>query len=277
MNKVAIIEHTGLISIKLQKLILTLGVDEAEIINVRYLKMKALDHALEGVKVLFLDLEYPDLDVHGLINEIRSSSSLCNLPIIVLSAKMDAGILKQAISEGANDFILLPYQKNTVVSKLVHWLNIEQDIINDSDDEKIEKRFVEMKWNQAFEIGVESVDNEHKTIVENFEKLYQLMRQGTGHAYYKELIDFLEDYVNTHFSNEEAFQKSIKYPGFNEHVRAHSWFKNQVKLIAESVKDRSVENRDLIQINLFIRDWLTNHILIEDTKIGEYYKKSSSN
>lgn len=274
MNKVAIIEHTGLISIKLQKLILTLGVDEAEIINVKYLNIKGIDHMLEGVKVLFLDLDYPRLDVHGLINNIRNSKVHSQLPIIVLSAKMDVAILKLAISEGANDFILLPYQKNTVVSKLVHWLNIDQEIIHEEDDEKIEKRFIEMKWSEAFEIGVESVDQEHKSIVENFEKLYQLMRQGTGHAYYKELISFLENYVNDHFTHEEAFQKSINYPRFNEHVRAHSWFKSQVKLIAENVKNRSVEDKDLIQINLFIRDWLANHILVEDAKIGEYYNKT---
>ena len=127
-----------------------------------------------------------------------------------------------------------------------------------------------LKWCVDFEIGIEEIDNEHRKIIEQFEKLYSLMREGQGHEYYGELLVFLNAYIDEHFAHEEALQEKVDYPNFQMHKRIHDDFKIKINQLMDAHDPNDVKNKDLIELNLFIKDWLTNHILIEDKKLGNF-------
>ncbi len=57
------------------------------------------------------------------------------------------------------------------------------------DPDPLETSF---SWQSDFEIGIEEIDREHKTIIDSYEKLYLFMKSGRGHEYYNEMIEFLE-------------------------------------------------------------------------------------
>lgn len=128
-----------------------------------------------------------------------------------------------------------------------------------------------IEWKKEYEIGVESIDAEHKSIIDEFEKLYEKMRVGEGHQIYGELVAFLEDYVNTHLEHEEAYQREVAYTGYEAHKAKHDEF----RLIVEELKTNSldqVSNLELIRINQIMKDWLINHILEEDMAIGDFVR-----
>lgn len=129
---------------------------------------------------------------------------------------------------------------------------------------------------EGYEIGIESIDKEHKEMIDAFEELYNRMHKGQGHNYYNELLEFLDKYIDSHFQNEENLQEEIGYPDLEEHKKLHDSFKNTIKSIEEKHSDKEVTNRDLVEINLTIKEWLVNHILVEDKKIGEFANKNSS-
>lgn len=139
----------------------------------------------------------------------------------------------------------------------------------DINDFKKEGDFM-LIWNSDFEIGVEAIDEEHRGIIKQYEKLYLLMKEGKGHDHFQELLSFLETYIYDHFEHEEHLQQEIDFDRFTEHKGYHDEFKAQVKKIIKTHKNKVASNSDLININLFIKDWLINHILIEDKKIGAF-------
>lgn len=127
-----------------------------------------------------------------------------------------------------------------------------------------------LTWCKEYEIGVENIDNEHKDIIENFEKLYNLMSQGHGHEFFHELASFLENYVNVHFEHEEILQKELNYPEHEAHKKLHDDFKEHVSKIILQHTEHGITNNELIKLNLFIKDWIINHILVEDKKLGRF-------
>lgn len=131
-----------------------------------------------------------------------------------------------------------------------------------------------LKWSEDYKIGVLEIDNEHKEIITRFEKLYSLMREGSGHEYYSEILIFLDDYINTHFSHEESLQLKINYPDYEHHRSIHKAFSDAVVKMTKTKSNVPVTNDDLIKLNLFVKNWLLNHILIEDKKIGEFLKNT---
>lgn len=128
-----------------------------------------------------------------------------------------------------------------------------------------------IEWKQDLEIGIEEIDNEHRAIIETFQKLYEKMRTGEGHDLYDEIIAFLDDYVENHLAHEEAYQEEIKYDGFEEHKAKHDEFRHILKEIKED-KLEVVSNKELLKINKIMKDWLLHHILEEDMKIGDFAK-----
>lgn len=132
-----------------------------------------------------------------------------------------------------------------------------------------------IEWNESLAIGVEEIDEEHKGIIIKFEELYQKMRQGKGHEMYLEIIDFLEDYINTHLEHEEAYQQKINYPDFDAHKAKHDEFRKIVHEIKEETHEE-ISHKDLIEVNQLMKNWLINHIMEVDAKIGEFVKENEN-
>lgn len=135
-----------------------------------------------------------------------------------------------------------------------------------------------LTWCKDYEIGVEQIDQEHKDLIDHFEKLYTLMREGHGHEYFKELVYFLENYVQVHLEHEESFQREIAYVNLEAHTKLHDFFREKVERVKQLHPDYKISNEELIKLNLFIKDWLSHHILVEDKKIGDFVlKKKETN
>lgn len=130
-----------------------------------------------------------------------------------------------------------------------------------------------IQWNDDFKIGSEIIDAEHKSIIDEFEKLYSYMKDGSGHDYYNEFYKFLDEYVNTHLEHEELYQKEIDYPLCKKHKALHDVFRKKIISLKESTEGRDITNKDLIDISIFVRNWFVNHILVEDKKLGEYIQE----
>lgn len=129
-----------------------------------------------------------------------------------------------------------------------------------------------IEWNEKLLIGIEVIDQEHKEIIEEFNKLYQQMRQGKGHDYYRDMIDYLKNYVEKHLSHEEAYQDEIMYPDYEQHKALHDAFRNKVHELSQKNLD-SVSDKELIELNLFIKNWLLHHIMKVDIALGDFSRR----
>lgn len=124
-------------------------------------------------------------------------------------------------------------------------------------------------WDDRFKIGVEAVDRAHAKLFRITNKLFEISQDvSTNEAAYGEGIKYLEAYTMTHFSEEEAYMRSIRYSGYAEHKRIHDNFRN--KTLISLKRDLKLSGYSAPAIQRFVGimgNWLTEHIMLEDQAI----------
>ena len=131
----------------------------------------------------------------------------------------------------------------------------------------MEDTIQDIKWENKFNTGYKRVDDQHKELVNILNKLNLLvMNKDISKEDVAEelngIIKDMIDYVVYHFSTEEAIMKAIDYSGFKAHVVKHRNFTNKVLEEVNNYKDgKPIDIKELI---MFLRDWLFNHIVVED-------------
>lgn len=123
-------------------------------------------------------------------------------------------------------------------------------------------------WTDAIKIGVDTIDKDHQVLVS---MLNRLSRRSTNEANTDVDVDViigeLIDYTQYHFSREEAIMEVCGFPGFERHCDLHRKLIDDVKQRLKAWRnDRNQESLNLLR--KFLKDWLFNHILNEDTKIA---------
>ena len=281
MKKIYLVESLGFVAIKLQQLVKSNLKDvEFTVTDGKLLDVTNSDYVFGNADLIILDLDKSRQNLNDFVVSLKKSSITAHIPVLVISSNADYKTLRDAIGAGCQDFLLKPFSDSTLINKINKWLYKEASPMEAykksySKEAELEAN-VQMVWNDAFKTGIEEIDIEHKKIVDSYERLYGLMKEGKGHAYYEELISFLESYVKDHFEHEEAFQKRINYSGYEEHRELHRLFKLKVQTILDSHNSKDVSNLDLINISVFIKDLLLHHILIEDLKLSTYYNENIS-
>lgn len=124
-------------------------------------------------------------------------------------------------------------------------------------------------WDDKYKIGVEVVDKAHAKLFRITNKLFEISQDASvNQAAYGEGIKYLEAYTMTHFSEEEAYMRSIRYSGYAEHKRLHDNFRN--KTLVSLKRDLELSNYSSSAIQRFVGimgNWLTEHIMLEDQAI----------
>ena len=98
------------------------------------------------------------------------------------------------------------------------------------------------------------------------------MKNGEGSDYCRELLAYLNNYIHTHFKNEEEFLYNIKYDKNNEHKIQHDKFKDDIARIAVEFDKETIDVVSQVRFNLFVKNWWMHHILVEDKNYVDFYK-----
>ena len=67
-----------------------------------------------------------------------------------------------------------------------------------------------ISWREELAIGHETVDNQHRELLERFDSLLSACKAGEGKPELARLIDFLDQYVIHHFYEEEKLGSSAE-------------------------------------------------------------------
>lgn len=132
-------------------------------------------------------------------------------------------------------------------------------------------------WNDAYLVGVEQIDQQHKQLIGVLDDLLKCTHCGEDYSkpQCKQTMAFVKDYVVTHFTTEEMLLEKIGYPLLAEHRVMHDKFKTSVhELDLELMRaDYSYEKtREVISL---LTKWWIYHINKEDKKMVPYLKQSS--
>ncbi|QTA92127.1 bacteriohemerythrin [Desulfonema magnum] len=130
-----------------------------------------------------------------------------------------------------------------------------------------------IEWKKDFSVGVAVLDSHHRKLISLVNKLHDAMKNGKAKGVISGIISELDDYTKYHFREEEKLMEKIRYPGLNEHKKAHEYFTAAVKKYkAEADKGQAAFLS--VGISVLLTDWLKNHIGMMDKK---YQKDMNAN
>lgn len=119
-------------------------------------------------------------------------------------------------------------------------------------------------WNSKYELGIESIDSDHKNLVGIIDELIGALSEGKGKAITEPLLKKLSDYTISHFRREEFLLKSANYDDLESHMRQHQLFIEKIKEFQQ--KHKSGAEGVAIEMMKFLKEWLVNHIMVIDKK-----------
>lgn len=132
-------------------------------------------------------------------------------------------------------------------------------------------RLKKMRWNQQFSIGNSQVDEDHKTLIEIYNNLVDLIEKNGDREYFSIILSQMTDFVLKHFENEEEYMRKFNYPHFDEHKDKHDDYSYKVAMYnAELLGDNPPDPSEIIS---YIEKWWKTHILTNDARY-EKYKRS---
>ena len=128
-----------------------------------------------------------------------------------------------------------------------------------------------LQWKEEYEVGVVEIDEQHQKLIDIANRVYELMRNELALDKYDQIVEILQElkeYTVYHFHFEEGLMQKAKYKKRFSHKILHQNFLAQVEAVDLSAVDENQEAY-LIQIMDFIANWLIEHIVGEDKKVGQ--------
>ncbi len=117
-----------------------------------------------------------------------------------------------------------------------------------------------MTWSEDLALGVAQIDQQHRELFQWFEVVLAACRQGQGRSRLVELHEFLADYAERHFADEEALMRTKGYPLLDEHLAQHAKFRAQMASLSAILAVQGPSIALLVETNQKVMGWLVEHI-----------------
>lgn len=127
-------------------------------------------------------------------------------------------------------------------------------------------------WLPTYSVGHPKIDEQHKEIVNMVNRLHESILQNKVDEEVASVLKELISYTQYHFDEEENVMYELGYPHLKDHMRVHQELINRIG--GYLIKLRSGQKVSVFQLIGFLREWLMNHILVDDMKIKTYLENN---
>lgn len=121
-----------------------------------------------------------------------------------------------------------------------------------------------MKWVDDYSVQVDELDQQHQKLIELINLLHDEMRQGKGRESLGRILEKLIEYTRIHFATEEDWMARAGYAGLAAHREEHRALTRQVEDLQN--QHRAGSRTLSLDVMVFLKDWLVNHIQKTDQK-----------
>ncbi|MDR3322710.1 MAG: bacteriohemerythrin [Zoogloeaceae bacterium] len=128
-----------------------------------------------------------------------------------------------------------------------------------------------MPWSNAFILGIETIDEQHRWLVEATNRLHdQIESQCPDARIVEEILEGLVEYTMNHFILEEELFHRLGYPDTAAHNEEHNEFtRSAIELLLKFEQGDAV-TEDTLE---FLQAWLVHHILQVDKAYVPFLKE----
>lgn len=213
-------------------------------------------------EALLKEYKYDDLENHKVIHETFRNKIKENLE----NMKEKQGFSLKELQDFLVEWILKHIQGTDV--KYAAFFK-EKSLIPEmhfptSDSKKTD---VLDQWvKQKLELEIRNIDNQHKELISILQQVNDLQHtsESRRNVYFPVIIEKLLYYSQYHFSFEEEHMSKNAYPLLKDQQQLHKDFVSRIIKFTNEYKNGMFDLGD--EMILFLKDWVVNHILLEDKK-----------
>lgn len=127
-----------------------------------------------------------------------------------------------------------------------------------------------IQWNDELSIGINSIDEQHKKIVNMINVLNDALQSGKADKVLAKIFVELAVYTSTHFGYEEELFTRYGYSESQAHKNEHHALLQQVNDLQQKMQEGDFMIS--VEVMLFLKEWLINHILKTDKAYAVFLK-----
>ncbi|MBN1467891.1 MAG: bacteriohemerythrin [Fusobacteriaceae bacterium] len=222
------------------------------------------DERLEEVSVVIEEQASATNEVNNTMETIANNSTEINHVSVQHNEALEA------VSENLNNG--LEHLKGiTIISDALN------NLVNifEVDKNKEVKEIVAIPWKSKYDLKINSIDSQHKKLVDLMNELNNAMLNGKSKDVISKILDGLVDYTVFHFDFEEKLLENNKYEDIVNHKKIHVNFVNTIK---EFKNDFESGNKEMSkEVMDFLKKWLIDHIMGTDRKYTPLLLKNKVN
>lgn len=126
-------------------------------------------------------------------------------------------------------------------------------------------------WTDDLSLGIQRIDVEHRKLVGMLNKMHNAVVGKQGKDVLGVLVNELKEYAVYHFGTEESLFAEYGYPDAANHIKVHENIAQKVQAFEE--RFRAGDMKVGMELLLFLKDWLMNHIMRVDKQYVVYLHK----
>ena len=134
-----------------------------------------------------------------------------------------------------------------------------------------------IEWLLVYQTGQTDIDEQHYEWFLRLRSLLQHLETGVQEGV-GELFDYLREYIEWHFAEEDALMERYGYPLFRQHKLEHAQYAHalgQFKL--EWTQGDQDPLLVVYRADLFMVDWFVNHVTGTDQHLGRFIAQRQAN
>lgn len=130
-----------------------------------------------------------------------------------------------------------------------------------------------LQWDESLVLGLDEIDDQHRSIFEHFQKLSDAVQQGESAEIIEQFSNFLFEYTHLHFTTEDKIMVEYKYPKIEIQRHEHGEFTRDINLLKKRIEHEGATREAAIETTGKLLRWIVNHIKKHDKEMVAYVKE----
>lgn len=130
-----------------------------------------------------------------------------------------------------------------------------------------------ISWDESFVLGIDEIDEQHRSIVEHFTKLSEAVQDGRAKEILADMAAFLAEYAQLHFATEERYMRKYDYPRIDEQRREHEEFTRDTIELQKKINAEGASREMALALTGKMVRWIIQHIRNHDRAMADYIRE----
>lgn len=124
-------------------------------------------------------------------------------------------------------------------------------------------------WSERFSVGNIDIDQQHKVWISIIDEITELLK-ADDYDFSKiyNVVTKMDEYISYHFNYEENLMKKNSFPEIESHILQHNLLRDE--MVNFNIFDVTKPKEFVSETLVYLVDWLSNHIMQTDRKLGDY-------